>query len=271
MTTLTPTADAIREIANLANCSNIEHAILGTHHLVLPPEYKHVNISAIIEESLPAPSRRTGTAILGDLDSLIKYAVDQGAETTGYVYANIEQRSITYVFNDIKNHKLNGWRDHRAVYKAELSREFTRWIGNNQKQMEQEDFAIFIEDNISDIPLGEELLKVALSLQAKTEVNFSSCKRLDNGQVQFQYTENLEARAGGGAIEIPREFYLGIRIFKNGDGYELKARLKYRLNSGKLKFWYELDRPENAVEDAFNMYINKLRAESGYTVLIGQA
>ena len=70
-------------------------------------------------------------------------------------------------------------------------------------------------------------------------------------------------------ITIPKEFELGLRLFKNGDGYKLKARLKYRLVQGGIKFWYELDRPERAIEDAFNGYIDKVKAESGYTVLVG--
>lgn len=50
---------------------------------------------------------------------------------------------------------------------------------------------------------------------------------------------------------------------------DLNARLKYRLNQGSVKFWYELDRVERVVEDAFAGYVDKLRAESGYTVLLG--
>jgi hypothetical protein len=62
---------------------------------------------------------------------------------------------------------------------------------------------------------------------------------------------------------------LGLRIFKNGEGYKLKARLKYRLAGGGVKFWYELDRPERAIENAFAGYIEKVQADSGYRVLIG--
>jgi hypothetical protein len=38
-----------------------------------------------------------------------------------------------------------------------------------------------------------------------------------------------------------------------------------------VKFWYELDRPERAIEDAFKGYIEQVKTESGYSVLIGQA
>ena len=140
--------------------------------------------------------------------------------------------------------------------------------------MTQSEFAEWIEDNMADIqdPGAAQLLDVATTIQATTGINFSSAKRLQNGQVQLQYTETIEARAGAtGALEIPREFTLGLRIFKNGGGYLLKARLKYRLHSGGVKFHYELDRPERSVEDAFAGYVAILREKSGYQVLLGSA
>ena len=180
---------------------------------------------------------------------------------------------LTAVFNDhgFPSDPQPGWRDFRATYKAELSREFDIWLKNNKQVKEQEDFAVFLEDNIADIaePSGDILLAIALTLQAKTEVSFNTSRRLDNGQVQITYTENIDARAGNGSIEIPREFAIGCRLFKNGDGYKIRARLKYRLGGGKVKFWYELDRPENVIEDAFKAYLDVAR-ETGYTVLIGK-
>ena len=112
---------------------------------------------------------------------------------------------------------------------------------------------------------------MATTIQATSGINFSSAKRLQDGQTQLTYNENIEARAGAnGALAIPKEFTLGLRIFKNGGGYRLKARLKYRLGGGQIKFWYELERPEAAVEDAFKGYVEQL-AESGYVVLLGKA
>lgn len=112
---------------------------------------------------------------------------------------------------------------------------------------------------------------MATTLQAKTEVNFSSSKRLDNGQTVLNYSEAINATAGAGAIEIPNKFTLGMRIFKNGGGYSINARLRYRLGHGKVKFWYELDRPENAIEDGFADYIKAAQEQSGYTILYGKA
>ena len=265
-------ASTIEKIGALSLAASAFQQIDGTTHLVIPEDYKHVDLTAALEKAGGHPKRRAGTVHLGDLSSFNVYVADHGETHDTYIYADPDLRTLTAVLNEHdRDDATAGWRDYRAIYKAELSREFTTWLTMNKKPMEQEDFAIFLEDNIADVvePSGETLLQVALTLQAKTEVNFSSHKRLDNGQIQFAYSETVDARAGTGLIEIPREFTIGLRIFKNGDGYKVRARLKYRLGGGKLKFWYELDRAENAIEDAFQAYVDQAR-ENGFTVLIGR-
>lgn len=245
----------------------------GSYHLVVPEGFTHIDITKAVQAAAEAPARKSGTVALSSVESFVSYVKDQGVSARSYIYADPDARTLTAVLNDNEAFSPeSGWRDFRAVFKLELSREFANWMSSNGKQMEQEAFAIFLEDNIADIaePSGEMLMAVALTLQAKTEVNFSSHRRLDNGQVQLAYSEALSATAGGdGSIEIPREFALGLRLFKQGQGYKIKARLKYRLGGGKVKFWYELDRADNAVEDAFADYVAAAR-ESGFTVLMGK-
>ncbi len=242
-------------------------------HAVVPKDFKLENISKAVEEMQDTPRRFRGTVTLKDVASLLAYCSDQAAHDTGYLYADPDKRSITAVFNDHRGVEP-GWRDHRAEFKAEYTPEFEKWMRNDKQPKTQGEFAEFIEDNFSDIaePGAQVLLDIATTMQAKTDINFSSAKRLQNGQVQLQYTESINATAGAnGALEIPKEFALGLRIFKNGGGYKLRARLKYRLNAGSVKFWYELDRPERAVEDAFAGYVDQVREGSGYQVLVGVA
>ena len=138
--------------------------------------------------------------------------------------------------------------------------------------MGQTEFAEFLEDNFADLAGADAqtLLNVATTIQATTGINFASARRLQDGQTQLTYNEVVDAKAGAdGALKIPQTFALGLRIFKNGDAYKLTARLKYRLHGGSVKFWYELDRPERAIEDAFTGYVATVREKSGYRVLIG--
>ena len=256
----------------LATSASTPDEIKGYHHVTVPYNYAHKDITEAVEKAQPAPNRKRGSIKLKDVASLLAYCKDQDAAATAYLYADTDRRLVTAIFNDQRANALPGWRDHRAEFLAEFTPEFDKWKSNNTKQMAQAEFAEFIEDNFADItePAAHTMLEMATTIQAKTDINFSSAKRLQNGQVQLQYTEAIDARAGAnGALEIPKEFSLGLRIFKNGEGYKLKARLKYRLHGGAIKFWYELDRPERAIEEAFGDYVGILREQSGYQVLLG--
>lgn len=249
---------------------------VGDHHyLVLPPGYQHKDVSDAVAKTLPNPARKSGTTRVHDVASLLQLCSDrkqENADAMGYVYADLGARSITAVWNDQRQAHTPGWRDHRAVFMAELTPEFKLWIERDRKAMSQEDFAEFIEDNAADLPEAGLLLEVAGTLSAKTDIQFRSARRLDNGQVQLGYTETINTTAGAeGALTVPKEFKLGVRIFKNGGGYLINARLKYRLGNGTVKFFYELDRPERAVELAFEGYVTELREKSGMTVLLGAA
>lgn len=243
------------------------------HHIILPPGYQRQDITEAVEKAAAQPNRKRGTVTLLDVPSLVKYAVDQTQTTNGYIYADPDARTITAVFNDNKDALMPGWRDHRAVFKAEYTPEFDNWTRHNKQPKTQSEFAEFIEDNFADL-IGEDgknLLAIATTIQATTGINFSSAKRLQDGQTQLAYSETIDAKAGAdGALKIPQTFALGLRIFKNGEGYKLTARLKYRLNGGAVKFWYELERPERAVEEAFKGYVTQVAGESGYVVLMGK-
>ncbi|MBO9496339.1 DUF2303 family protein [Thalassotalea sp. G20_0] len=53
------------------------------------------------------------------------------------------------------------------------------------------------------------------------------------------------------SVEVPEEFTIGVAPFHNGDKYELKARLRYRIHEGQLTIWYQLIEPEQVIEDDF--------------------
>lgn len=255
----------------LAGAAADPQNIDGHHYVILPKDFKREDITALVEKAQPTPYRKSGTIAVHDLTSFLDYATDQAATEYGYVYADIDTRKITAVFNDAKGSPA-GWRDHRCEYQAAYTPEFKKWLDKNKQEFSQGSFAEFIEDNLADLhpDFAQVLLDVATTISAKTDINFSSARRLENGQVQLTYNEVIDAKAGAaGALEIPKVFSLGMRVFRNGPGYVIRARLKYRLHNGSVKFWYELDRIERVIEDAFSGYVDQLRTDSGYSVLLG--
>lgn len=143
------------------------------------------------------------------------------------------------------------WCKHKATYSLKPTPEWSQWKGNDKKTMTQEEFGRFIEDNLVEIvnPPNGEMLEIALSLQAKTQVDFSRATRLDNGQTQLTYAETIDGKAGAnGAMKIPDLFSIGLVLFEGGEAYQLDARFRYRIREGNLTLWYELVRPHKTVD-----------------------
>jgi uncharacterized protein YfdQ (DUF2303 family) len=54
----------------------------------------------------------------------------------------------------------------------------------------------------------------------------------------------------GGTMKVPDCFTLKLPVFLGGVVYQVDARLRYRINDGKLLIWYDLHRPHKVVEAA---------------------
>lgn len=161
--------------------------------------------------------------------------------------------------------------EHRVSYSCPRSLEWETWRGAHGKRMSQSDFAQFIEDNVVDVraPTGADILEVSRNLQAKKKVEFSSALRLSDGSQQFTYAEIIDGTTSKGSIKVPEEFTLGIPVFLNGPLYEVRARLRYRIEGGNLQLWYELYRPEHIERDAFKAVCDDVNTATGITIWLG--
>lgn len=131
--------------------------------------------------------------------------------------------------------------------------------------MTQEEFALFIEENVREIfePNGAEMMQIAATLKAKNNVDFRSSTRLDNGEVQFMYTETIQGQAGvNGQLSIPEKFTLALSPFLKGTAYEIEARLRYRINPGGLQMWYTLIRPHTFADHAFTEIVGRIKEQT---------
>lgn len=229
-----------------------------------------------LESLLPNPKRKRGTVTLHEVESFVSYVNRHKTVDSTMLYGtvpNITKTVITAVFNDHGDQPADaGWRDHRAMFTPKLTTEAARWNDNNKKQMSQADFAAFLEENLPNIiaPDGAQVLEVARRLEATTTVQFASATRLDNGNTALKYEEATEARVGEkGELLVPTQFKIGIVLFEGGPGYELAARLKYRLNGKTLVLWYELVNPHLVIKDAVGEILKAIRSETSLNILVG--
>jgi uncharacterized protein YfdQ (DUF2303 family) len=218
----------------------------------LPSEF-HVHD---LEKTLPMPLRKRGTVTMNDAASFIDYF--KMHQMASRIYGTIDPPKFVALMNDHRKDEP-GWGDHRIVYNCPLSKEWKEWKSFAGNPRDQIAFSEFMESHTPDIissapdePTGAMMLEVATSFKAQKKVNFASGQRLDNGQVDFVFQEEIQGSAGAkGHIKVPERFFIGIPVFEGGAPYRIEAKLRYRLKDGGLSMWFELVRDHKVLEAAF--------------------
>lgn len=231
------------------------------------------------ETLMPSPRRIKATAVADDLDSFIGYLNRFADADRSVIWAQLNPATQALQLLGVLDehaHDLPSWRTHRVTYKPPLSVEWARWTSMNGKAMTQVEFATWIEDNISDIPSveglpsGSEMLAMALAFEARQDMRIKSHIRLQGGGVNLEFVGDDDA-ATVEKMKYFDRFAIGVPVFWGGDAYRVEARLRYRANSPKPSFWYDLQRPDRTHEAAARDVLNKLRATlPDIPLLLGQ-
>ena len=162
---------------------------------------------------------------------------------------------------------------HKAVFNLRNSPQWLLWIQKNGSKFTQKAFAEFLEENYPDItkPVGAEMLDIANTLEIVNTALFRSAQRLNNSTNSLQYETQHTTKAGEkGNLEVPRFFTLTIPIFYGEPAIDLQARLKYSLDDGKVIFWYELVRAQQAVDASIEAMAKEIEAATGLKPYVGK-
>ena len=254
--------------------SEIVDVSKGTPFVMVPPGFNVQDLEAL----LPAPSRKKSSVKVTESDSFIFYTKKHGSMDECVIYASVDyEGSQCVLIGVINDHGADTpkWRDHRCTFSPKLSVEWSRWIGKNKKVMTQIEFAAWLEENLTDIasiqgmPTGAEILQMALAFEANSDKRFRSKANLQSGGFSIEFTdeENNDTRT---SMKVFERFTLGIPVFDGStSAYPVEARLKYRENSGKLSFWYELIRPDRVFKTAVSDDLQKIKEATGFPIVFG--
>lgn len=274
MTNLDSTA--IEEVANLATAATEpSELVLGGYYTVVAGGQVH-RIDLTGDEHRTQPRRKTGRTTVRDVASFATYWAKHNQDGRSEVYADRASLTATAVLDAPGGNGPDdtGWGQHRLILQLKHSSAFQAWKGCDGRDMTQEQFAEFLEDNRADIqsPPAAEMLEVAQSIQAATKVDFSAGYRLVDGQRRLAYVETVESRAGAkGELAIPAEIRLAVPVFDGAQvADELVARFRHRISSGSLRLMYKLDRPDDVVDSAFEGVVADVAEACGATVMRGQ-
>ncbi len=238
----------------------------GVPVLALPPNWTQTSLGNL----LPAPRRISAKIVANDVRGFIDYTsrhklggttIYADSAKTPRLVARIDDNATTEAAPE-PSHV-----EHTCTFPCPLTHEWQQWMGMNNKDMGQVDFAEFVENNLLDIvdPDGASLLTACLSFQDTGSAEFKSAVRLEDGRVQFSYIEKDKT----GELKFPAKLTLALPVFEGMDTrFSLEAKLRYRVDRDHgLKLKYILDRPDLALKAAYERLITLVGDSTGVQVI----
>lgn len=263
--------------------------------IVLDKDGYSVLPKSALADYLDRPERRSGTATLTRLDSFIAH-IKRFMDADSIVFAR-DDRTAPSLTAVLDYHKAGSEADprfgkHRTVFNFPLSDEWKIWQKFDKAQMDQREFAEFIEDRIVDIEyvedidaLSEEMQRyigttnagriatptrmheLSTNLEVYENSVIKQVQKLQTGEAQIRF-ESEHVDAAGAPVDIPALFVICIPVFAHDGYYRIVARLRYRATGG-LKFWYELWRTDLVFDDAFDKACERVKIETELPLLVG--
>ena len=220
------------------------------------------------------PRRTEGTFTVRTSDSLIEYLNKHVLPETE-LWADIDQPSVTAVIDAHRGTGMAaGWGKHRVVLALRLTDAWKAWAAIDGKLLPQTEFAEFIEQRTIDFihPASADVLELAQSFQATKAGRFETSQRLASGETNLIWKEDLQATAGkSGQLTIPDDLDLALIPFEGGPGYRIRARLRYRIDSGALRLGVVLERPNDVLREAFAGVVDAIDEDTNAPIYAGPA
>jgi uncharacterized protein YfdQ (DUF2303 family) len=131
------------------------------------------------------------------------------------------------------------WNEHEANLIMSYDRDYKTIREINGKWITQDMFAAFVELNLHlfQKPDSASMLEIAQELKGTNNASFRRGKKLANGEVQFEYVEEIDAKTVTNEIALPEYITLQSPIYEGFDKKELKAAFKFRIDkAGEILF-----------------------------------
>lgn len=230
--------------------------------VVVPRESTVVDVSKLYD--LPAPVRIVEHVEVDDVASFVAYVrrFEGAAENDGSdqvaLFADAGASAVSAVLD---YHVAGGpaWAQHVCVLRLAHTPEWQAWATAEGVRKSQEDFAYFLEDNIRSIagPPGADLAEMVTKLSAVQSGAVRSAIRVTDGSVDFQYTQQIEGTASlrSAVVPMPAAFTLALAAYPGGPPQAVRAALRYRVQDGRVVFWFALPELAALAREAFDLAV----------------
>lgn len=271
MTDPTPTfTDALRALtkADALALKPVEAAD-GRQHVLIPDGYK---LQDITDPHRLRP-RPKGFVRVDDRASLVTYAKHH-LTPHSVIFADYDEGTITarldwHPHNQDTAFGASGAQEHSAQLKLLPSEEFTRWNGIQGKLMPQAEFALFLEENASDIhtPEPAHMMELARDLEGTSEIAFKSRTRLTDGSHGFKFEAENKVLSD---FAVPDEFKLMIPVYLGEEPELLTAKFRWRPSAQALAMGFVWHRVEYMRRARFTLIAAAVAEDTGLPWLAGR-
>jgi uncharacterized protein YfdQ (DUF2303 family) len=254
---------------------------LSILQFAMPKGHELKEVKHDLESLLPAPrATRAHAKLAGPADFLAYVARHKKPETL--VWCDFNPQTFKLKFTAVVDehaHSSPGWRRHTAELDPMMSAEWKVWKDTwDRKSMQQTPFAEFLQENAENInssdesvkagyPTALQMLTMATNFVMNEERSLKSSVRLQSGGVRLTYVADPD-KGTTEDMAMFEKFQIGIPVFHGAGAWAIDARLKYRNNSGKLSFHYELVRPDRVHQAAAEALIDQVRTGLGDVPMI---
>jgi len=246
------------------------------------------SLKSLIEEYRQSPDRRKGTAQVETLASFIAL-VDRHKDADSVLFGKTvwPDPKLTAVLDYDREGVPARNRSHRIVYPFPLTEEFKAWVKGNAQPMAQDLFAAFLEEHAAELaapsdgerstyePLFKEkfatpseLIALSRYLEVFVSARVKQGIRLQTGERTIEFSEEHKDSKGE-VVTIPGIFIVSLPAFVDGEAVRIPTRLRYRIVSGDVKWFYQLYRWEFFLREQVGHDLKQAAAETGLPAFEG--
>jgi len=293
-----PSSELVQKVIDNISPDIAEIDINGVKAAVIfvPKGMEVKSAKTIIDEYKIKPDRRTGTHTVHRVSSFIAlFNRFKAPESVVFAEASITDNSINASLTGIldfhpatavNTEASNG--GHKLLYKFPISSMFAKWLKTNGEVMDQEEFAVFLEDHIGEISVASsiekesmanlsakfaeplEILSLARELAIYSNETIEQSYKPSSGERKIKFSVQHKD-SNNNEISIPDFFVITVPMFEAGEQQRIIVKLRYRKSSGRIVWFYELYRVDKMLEAAFDQTITEVEAGTEAPLFVGKS
>lgn len=242
----------------------------GRQHVLIPDGYR---LEDITDRNRLHP-RPHGTIRLDDRASLVTY-IKRHLTADSTIFADYDAGTITARLDWHPHNQADGRfgqsgaLEHTAQLKLLPSEEFTRWNKMQRELHAQAEFALFLEENASDIhePEPAIMLELARDLEGVSGIAFKSRTRLTDGSHGFKFEAENKIIS---EVQAPDEFRLSIPVYLGEAPEVLTAKFRWRPSAQALWMGFVWHRVEYMRRARFTQIAAAVAEDTGLPWVAGR-